>query len=34
MAYVCNQSDCIIKLPLSEMKGMQEKESIMDLRGR
>ena len=25
---------CIIKNPCSEMKGMQEKESIMDVRGR
>ena len=34
MADVCNRSDCIIKNPRSEMKGMQEKESIMDVRGR
>ena len=26
MADVCNRSDCIIKNPLSEMEGMQEKE--------
>ena len=31
---VCNRSDCIIKIPHSEMKGMQEKESIMGVRDR
>ena len=34
MVDVCNQSDCIIKNPHLEMKGMQEKESVMDMRGR
>ena len=34
MADVCNQSDCIVKKPLSEMEGMQEKESIMGVRDR
>ena len=34
MADVSNRSDCIIKNPVSEMKGMQEKESLMGVRGR
>ena len=34
MADVCNQSDCIIKNPRLEMKGTQEKESLMDVWGR
>ena len=34
MADVCNQSDCIIRIPHSEMEGIQEKESIMDVMGR
>ena len=34
MADVCNQSECIIKNPYSEMKGLQEKEFIMDVRDR
>ena len=34
MADVCNQSDRIIKNQLSEMKGMQEKESIMGVMDR
>ena len=35
MADVSNRSDCIIKKGLrSEMKGVQEKESIMDVRGK
>ena len=32
MADVCNESECIIKTPLSEMKGMQE--STKDVRDR
>ena len=31
LADICNQSDCIIK---KEMKGMQEKESVMGVRDR
>ena len=31
--YYC-RTDCIIKTPFSEMKGMQEKESIMGVRDR
>ena len=34
MADVSYRSDCIIKNPCSEMKGMQEKESIIGMRGR
>ena len=34
MADVSNKSDCIIKNPHSEMKGLQEKESIMGVRDR
>ena len=34
MADISNQSDCIIKNLRSEMKGVQEKESIMGVRGR
>ena len=34
MVDVCNQSDYIMKKTPSEMKGMQEKESITDVRGR
>ena len=34
MADVCNQSDFIIKNTLSEMRGMQENDSIMGLRDR
>ena len=34
MADVSNQSDCIIKNLRSEMKGVQEKEFIMGVRGR
>ena len=33
MADVGNQSDCSIKNPRLEMNDMQEKESIMDVRG-
>ena len=32
MADVCNRSDCITENQYSEMKGMQEKESIMGVR--
>ena len=32
MSVVCNLSDCIIKNPLSEIKGMQGKESIMGVK--
>ena len=32
--YVCNQSHGIIKIPLSEMKGMKEKESTIGVRDR
>ena len=32
MADVCNQSDCITENQYSEMKGMQEKESIMGVK--
>ena len=34
MADVYNRSDYIMKTPLSEMKGMQEKESVMGVKGR
>ena len=34
MVDVSNRSDCIIKNPRSEMKRMQEKESILNMRGR
>ena len=34
MTDVCNRSDCIIKNPLSEMKGWQENESITGVRDR
>ena len=34
MADVSNQSDCIIKNPHSEKKGMQDKEIIMGVRSR
>ena len=34
MADVCNRSDCIIRNPRLEMKGMQEKEVIMGVPGR
>ena len=33
MAEVINRSNCIIKDLRSEMIGVQEKESIMDVRG-
>ena len=33
MAVVSNRSDCIIKNLRSEMKGVQEKESAMGVRG-
>ena len=34
MVDVSNRSDCIIKNLRSEMNGVQEKESIMCVRGR
>ena len=34
MADICNRNDCIIKNQRSEMKGLQEKESIISVRGR
>ena len=34
MAHLCNRSDCITKNSGSKMKGMQEHESIMGMRGR